>query len=157
MTVICKEIVPQFCCCQFPPWCEECGTTALCETNRQRCILWLGMGAMHFNAIQCNLAYWIMYFEERLILNANNSVQIPHLPSLLYHLFCPFFMDSWKVRFSEILLKQNPPHSDAYLELLKIALVYYWAWIPQTFFTLVTKLVTFILSTAQWAPQLAPC
>ena len=108
MTVICKEIVPQFCCCQFPPWCEECGNTALCETNRQRCILWLGMGAIDFNAIQCNLAYWIMYFEERLILNANNSVQIPHLPSLLYHLFGPFFMDSWKVRFSKIFLKQTP-------------------------------------------------
>ena len=154
MTVICKEIVPQFCCCQFAH--ARSGNTALCETNRQRCILWLGMGAMHFNAIQCNLAYWIMYFEERLILNANNSVQIPHLPSLLYHLFGPFFMDSCKVRFSEILLKQNPPHSDANSELLKTALVN-WAWIPQTFFTLVTKLVTFILSTAQWAPQLATC
>ena len=66
VTVICKEIVPQFCCCQFAH--ARSGNTALCETNRQRCILWLGMGTMYYNRISCiysvlfklceNIVYW---------------------------------------------------------------------------------------------------
>ena len=102
----------KFCCCQFPH--ARSGNTALCETNRQWCILWLSISAMCYNGIQWNIIQSILL--DHLLLGNVNFESILQFctdasflnltllvrrvfcridkPSLFYHLFGPPFMNS---------------------------------------------------------------
>ena len=102
----------KFCCCQFPH--ARSGNTALCETNRQWCILWLGISALCYNGIQWNIIQSIL-LNHLLLGNVNFESIIQFCtdasflnltllvrrvfcridkPSLFYHLFGPLLMNS---------------------------------------------------------------